>query len=48
MNAQPATAQKHATHPQTPPLPQAKPEALGLSPSRLQVMSDAFKREIDK
>jgi CubicO group peptidase (beta-lactamase class C family) len=48
MNAQPATAPRRATGPQTPPLPQAKPETLGLSPSRLQVMSDAFKREIDK
>jgi CubicO group peptidase (beta-lactamase class C family) len=46
MNAQ--TAAKHATTPQTPPLPQAKPEALGLSPLRLQRMSHAFKREIDK
>jgi CubicO group peptidase (beta-lactamase class C family) len=48
MNARPATAQKPATIPQTPSLPQAKPETLGLSPSRLQVMSDAFRREIDK
>ena len=47
MNAQPA-AERHATAPQTPPLPQARPEALSLSPSRLQVMSDALKREIDK
>src|ERR1700730_18387911 len=46
MNAQ--TAAKQATTPQPPPLPQAKPEALGLSPVRLQRMSDAFKREIDK
>jgi CubicO group peptidase (beta-lactamase class C family) len=46
MNAQ--TAAKHAAAPQTPPLPQAKPESLGLSPTRLQRMSDAFKREIDK
>jgi CubicO group peptidase (beta-lactamase class C family) len=46
MNAQ--TAAKHATTPQTPPLHQAKPDALGLSPLRLQRMSDAFKREIDK
>jgi CubicO group peptidase (beta-lactamase class C family) len=46
MNAQ--TAAKHASTPQTPPLPRAKPEALGLSPLRLQRMSDAFKREIDK
>jgi CubicO group peptidase (beta-lactamase class C family) len=42
------TAAKHAATPQTPPLPQAKPESLGLSPVRLQRMSDAFKREIDK
>src|SRR6202043_1452321 len=33
---------------QTPPLPEAKPETLGLSPIRLQRMSDAFRREIDK
>jgi CubicO group peptidase (beta-lactamase class C family) len=46
MNAQVAT--KHATPPQTPPLPEAKPESLGLSRARLQLMSDAFKREIDK
>jgi CubicO group peptidase (beta-lactamase class C family) len=46
MNAQ--VAAKPALHPQTPPLPQAKPETLGLSPSRLQKMSDAFKRETDK
>src|SRR6476469_1660335 len=46
MNAQ--TATKHAAAPQTPPLPQAKPEALGLSSVRLQRMSDAFKRDIDK
>ena len=42
------TAARHAATPQTPPLPQAKPESLGLSPVRLQRMSDAFKREIDK
>jgi CubicO group peptidase (beta-lactamase class C family) len=46
MNAQ--TAAKHTTAPQTPPLPQAKPESLGLSSVRLQRMSDAFKRDIDK
>jgi CubicO group peptidase (beta-lactamase class C family) len=34
--------------PQTPPLPQARPESVGLSPARLQRMSDAFRREIDK
>jgi CubicO group peptidase (beta-lactamase class C family) len=33
---------------QTPPLPEAKPESLGLSPSRLQRMSDVLQREIDK
>ena len=44
----PQTAARHAASPQTPPLPQAKPEVLGLSPTRLQRMSDAFKREIDK
>jgi CubicO group peptidase (beta-lactamase class C family) len=46
MNAQ--TAAKHASAPQTPPLPQARPESIGLSPSRLQKLSDAFKREVDK
>jgi CubicO group peptidase (beta-lactamase class C family) len=46
MNAQ--TATRHATAPQTPSLPQARPESLGLSPVRLQRMSDAFKREVDK
>jgi CubicO group peptidase (beta-lactamase class C family) len=46
MNAQ--VAAKHATAPQTPPLPQARPESIGLSPSRLQKLSDAFKREVDK
>jgi CubicO group peptidase (beta-lactamase class C family) len=46
MNAQVAT--KPIAVPQTPPLPHAKPEALGLSPHRLQRMSDAFKRDIDK
>jgi CubicO group peptidase (beta-lactamase class C family) len=42
------TATKTAAAPQTPPLPQAKPESLGLSASRLQILSDAFKREVDK
>jgi CubicO group peptidase (beta-lactamase class C family) len=42
------TAAKHPAAPQTPPLPQIKPESLGLSSVRLQRMSDAFKREIDK
>ena len=46
MNAQAAT--KQVSTPQTPPLPEAKPESLGLSPTRLARMSDAFKREIDK
>jgi CubicO group peptidase (beta-lactamase class C family) len=44
----PQTAAKHTPAPQTPPLPQAKPEALGLSSVRLQRMSDAFRRDIDK
>src|SRR5580692_760432 len=42
------TAARHTAAPQTPPLPQAKPESVGLSPVRLQRLSDAFKREIDK
>lgn len=42
------TAAKHAAAPRTPPLPQGKPESLGLSSVRLQRMSDAFKRDIDK
>ncbi len=42
------TAAKHPTPPQTPPLPQARPESLGLSSIRLQRMSDAFRREIDR
>jgi CubicO group peptidase (beta-lactamase class C family) len=46
MNAQ--TAAKTTTSPQTPPLPQAKPESIGLSSVRLQKLSDAFKREVDK
>jgi len=46
MNAQ--TAAKPAASPQTPSLPQAKPETIGLSSSRLQKLSDAFKREVDK
>jgi hypothetical protein len=43
----PQTAAKQAPAPQTPPLPQAKPESLGLSHLRLQRMSDAFERDID-
>jgi CubicO group peptidase (beta-lactamase class C family) len=46
MNAQ--AAAKPTTSPQTPPLPQVRPDQIGLSPARLQRMSDAFKREIDK
>src|SRR5579871_6462132 len=42
------TATKSAETPKTPPLPQASPESLGLSASRLQILSDAFKREVDK
>ena len=46
MNAQ--AAAKPTTSPQTPPLAQVRPDQIGLSPARLQRMSDAFKREIDK
>jgi len=46
MNTQ--SAPRPAITPPTPPLPQARPETLGLSRSRLQALSDAFKREIDK
>ena len=46
MNAQ--TAARPTSAPQTPSLPQAKPETIGLSTVRLQRMSDAFKREVDK
>jgi CubicO group peptidase (beta-lactamase class C family) len=46
MNAQ--AAAKQASAPQTPSLPQAKPESIGLSGARLQKVSDAFKREVDK
>src|SRR6201992_229996 len=41
-------AAKHPAPPQTPPLPEAKPEMLGRSAARLQRLSDAFRREIDK
>lgn len=46
MNAQPLA--KSVSTPQTPALPEGRPEALGLSRTRLSTMSDAFKREIDK
>jgi CubicO group peptidase (beta-lactamase class C family) len=46
MNAQ--TAARPTSAPQTPSLPHAKPEAIGLSATRLQRMSDGFKREVDK
>jgi CubicO group peptidase (beta-lactamase class C family) len=42
------TAAKHPAAPQIPPLPEAKPESLGFSRARLQRLSDAFRREIDK
>jgi CubicO group peptidase (beta-lactamase class C family) len=50
MTAQTAAKEtvRQPASPQTPPLPHAKPESLGLSPARLQNMSDGFKREIDK
>jgi CubicO group peptidase (beta-lactamase class C family) len=44
----PQAATRPTVAPQTPPLPQGKPESLGLSSLRLQRLSDAFKREIDK
>jgi CubicO group peptidase (beta-lactamase class C family) len=47
MNAQTAAA-RPTSAPQTPSLPTARPEAIGLSSVRLQRMSDAFKREVDK
>jgi CubicO group peptidase (beta-lactamase class C family) len=43
-----AQALAKSAQPQTPELPHAKPAALGLSAQRLQKMSDALKREIDK
>src|SRR3954454_15812411 len=46
MNAQPAP--KESAAPQPRRLPQGKPQALGLSPVRLQRMSDALSREVDK
>jgi CubicO group peptidase (beta-lactamase class C family) len=48
MNAQTAPGPKPATAPQTPPLPEARPETLGLSQVRLARASDALKREVDK
>jgi CubicO group peptidase (beta-lactamase class C family) len=42
------TAAKPTSVPQTPPLPEARPDTLGLSPAGLQRLSDAFKREVDK
>ena len=42
------TAAKHPTAPQTPSLPDARPETVGLSALRLQRVSDAFRREVDK
>ncbi len=47
MNAQTAAA-RQSSSPKTPSLPDARPEAIGLSPARLQALSDAFKREVDK
>jgi hypothetical protein len=37
-----AAAPRPSTAPKTPPIPEAKPETLGLSRPRLQAMSDAF------
>ena len=46
MNVHAATTAASAAR--TPALPDTRPEAVGLSRPRLQAMSDAFKREIDK
>jgi CubicO group peptidase (beta-lactamase class C family) len=46
MTAQSAT--KRPAAPRTPPLPQSRPDSIGLSHRGLQRMSDAFRREIDK
>ena len=48
MTAQTVAKHPAAPAPRTPPLPHAKPESLGLSSVRLQRMSDAFQRDIDK
>ena len=42
------SAARLAPAPQTPALSQARPETLGLSSARLEKMSEAFRREIDK
>src|SRR5690242_14416843 len=42
------TAARQAKIPESPPLPFAKPESIGLSHSALQRMSDVFSREIDQ
>ncbi len=42
------TASRHARAVQTPPLPHAMPESVGLSHRGLQRVSDTFRREIDK
>src|SRR3954454_17878818 len=43
-----ATAHRPSIAPKNLPLPEFRPETLGLSRPRLQAMSEAFKREIDK
>jgi CubicO group peptidase (beta-lactamase class C family) len=42
------SARQTTPAPQTPALPMARPETLGLSSARLDAMSDAFRREIDR
>ncbi|MCA6123568.1 beta-lactamase family protein [Bradyrhizobium sp. WSM 1704] len=42
------TAARPAAGSKTPSLPEAKPEAIGLSRVRLQALSDTFKREVDR
>src|SRR5258708_5215400 len=48
MTMNPQAAARPTSAPQTPSLPHAKPESIGLSAVRLQRLSDAFKREVDK
>ncbi len=48
MTAPTTLSQRPAMLAQTPALPQARPESVGLSRSRLSRMSDVFQRDIDK
>src|SRR3954468_6199446 len=46
MNAQ--SAARHADLPPAKALPQARPDSIGLSSSRLEAMSDALRGEVDR